>query len=68
MSEIVRRRPRTPANVPARGPVDASEGPREVIRLARVRAARERIQSGYYERREVKSSLARALLAALRDQ
>lgn len=36
-----------------------------VVRLPRVRAAQKRIASGWYERDDVKDSLARAVLAVL---
>ena len=52
-----------PANVPLmlHGPTPAP------VRLTRVRAALQRIASGYYDRDEVRARLAAAVLAELRN-
>lgn len=62
-----KRRPRTRANQARTAPTLVLVGGTEGDRSDRIEAVRRRIRSGYYERRDIRESLARAVMHALRN-
>jgi hypothetical protein len=63
MKATHRRKTRKPLDVPARVPAAAAAA--RPVRLSRVRTALKRIQSGYYDRDDVRDRLAAAVLTEL---
>ena len=62
-----KRRPRTRASETSAAPRLVLVGGTEGDRSNRIEAVRRRIRSGYYERHDIRESLARAVIDALRD-
>lgn len=62
-----KRRPRTRASEVRTEPRLVLVGGTEGARSERIEAVRRRIRSGYYERADIRDSLARAVLDALRE-
>lgn len=62
-----KRRPRSQASASPIAPRLVLVGGTEGDRSDRIEAVRRRIRSGYYERRDIRDSLARAVIDALRD-